>query len=243
MNFVENIEKSAKIFSKYYTSFDAACENAKLWTKCGCCKSFMKIIASYHKLVCDKCELTYQLPKKSKYKSCEGLKCTKDNFELFYVCKIDEQLCELSYMMCPKCFHENTYGPCLKAEKPKEGAVESYNKLYQGMDRVNMNRACDLCKKGKMMLVSGGNKSFFMICNDLDSCFNTIKIGTQIKACQKQKSTCGKCSANNLKIMFDPKHEIAPGFNFTGCVLCDEDYKSKYVTQIGKNCWREASTI
>ena len=58
--FVDNITKSDKIFSKSYTSFDTACLNAKLWTKCGTCKSFMKIIANYHKIVCDKCDITYQ---------------------------------------------------------------------------------------------------------------------------------------------------------------------------------------
>jgi hypothetical protein len=107
--FVQNIAKSDVIFSKSYASFDSACANAKLWTKCGACKSFMKIVQNYHKIICDKCDNTWMLPKNCKYKSMEGVKCSKDNYEIFQCLKMDEKDVEFTFYVCPKCFHEANY--------------------------------------------------------------------------------------------------------------------------------------
>ena len=82
IKFTENIGRSDKIFGKSFTSFEAAADNAKLWTKCGDCHKFMKIVHNYNKIICESCNnKTYILPRNAKYRIMEGVRCTKDKFE------------------------------------------------------------------------------------------------------------------------------------------------------------------
>lgn len=221
--FTENISKGDKIFSKSYKSFDDACVNAKMWTKCGQCRCYMKIVQNYNKLICEKCNRTYQLPKKAKYKSIEGKKCELDKFELFYALKEDENMVEHQFLFCPRCFHVNNYGEFSdevlqpeEKEKKKTQILkdkEKYHELFGGIQN-HVIKDCSACDTGKMLLLPGNNKTQSLVCNNFDECMFTIKLGEMIKSCVRLNTKCEKeeCKAHNLKIMFDSKHETAPGF-------------------------------
>jgi hypothetical protein len=78
---------------------------------------------------------------------------------------------------------------------------ESYNTLYGGIEKTHV-KPCTLCSKGKMALMAGSNKSQSLVCNDIDNCMNTVKLGEFIKTCQKQNSKCDKCQSHTLKVKF-----------------------------------------
>lgn len=187
------------------------------------------------------------LPQKSKYKSIEGKKCTKDQFELFYALKEDENGVEYTFQFCPRCFHINNYGEFkVDVEDTKEKNYhkvvekEIYNTLFGGMKNLSI-KSCNSCKVGDMLIWSGSNKTQALVCNNIDDCMNTIKLGDGIKSIQRQTNKCDQCSANNQKICFDKNHPTNPGYQFTGCVFCNDEYRTAHISTIGKNIWKEKS--
>lgn len=88
--FRDNIGKMEKHFAQIYGTFQDGLKKGSLFSICGKCRKKMVLVADFHKIHCQECRLTLNLPKDASY-SVEGQDfCPLDGFQLinYYICKI-----------------------------------------------------------------------------------------------------------------------------------------------------------
>ncbi len=61
-NFTNNINVMDAFFGGSFGTFEEAVITAKGFSKCGKCNRLMKLVDKFHKVVCDQCKTSYDLP-------------------------------------------------------------------------------------------------------------------------------------------------------------------------------------
>ena len=191
--FKDNISKMDVIFGGSFETVEDSIAHGRPFSKCGKCNRLMKYADRFHKLHCDQCNVTLELPSGGSFKLAGDRKCPLDNFGILIYSAIGVQ--SARYYVCPHCYNNSPF--------PEISDKLTCNLCIQADCQYsvpnNEIKDCEMCKDGVLVLDQQAGTKATATCN---SCACEITIAENVAHVVRDKKECENCESYLFKVIF-----------------------------------------
>lgn len=198
--FKDNISKMDVIFGGSFETVEESIAHGKPFTKCGKCNRIMKFAEKFHKLHCEKCNVTLELPSGGTFKLAGDRKCPLDGFGLLIYQIIGAKAAR--YYVCPHCYNNSPF-PEISTHLTCNLCIQADCQYSVANNEI---RDCDNCEDGVLVLDQQASAKATATCN---SCGIEIKIADNVAAVVRDKKECEKCGSYLFKVFLLASSKIS----------------------------------